>query len=1237
MNLSLRSLLLIPFVLQVVGITAVIGYLSHRSGQQAVEDLAQQLMSETGDRITLKLDNFLSRPHQVNQMHISALESGAISLQNLDQLHRYLIQQLPNHPETTTFLLGTPQGEFRLIHRVSPNEFEDGVTRLTASDLPFEAGISIPSDPSQVEVYSIDEAGNPMRRIEITQNVDVRDRPWYQLAVNTQRSGWSEPFQIGASNLLSLNAYAPVFDDAQQVQGVFSVNISLNQLNDFLETLNIGETGQVFIIDAKGLLIANSAGEASYTTSVEAYGSDVTTPGGEFNQLAADESSNALILAGNKALEEKVDLNQIDSLEPTLLTFTTDSDRHFLYIVPYQDDYGLDLLIAAVVPQSDFTGAIQANFQRTVMLCGLAFLGSISFGLWVVRRLTRPLQHLSQAAQIYATGGIPPRAIETGIREVDGLGRAFEQMMTELNTRKHESAKFHANYKQTLEQKVAEQTETLTDTATKLKAAQRIAQVGSWELDVVTGQMTWSEELFRILGHTPNQPEPTYLEILDICHPADQDTIRQAVETAIAHGTPYEIEHRIIRPDGTIRYLVSRGEAICNDQSQVIKLAGTVADISAYKQIEIMLRRYERIVSATADGISLIDRNYTYQVVNQTYLDRTGKSRHEIVGHSVENLHGEAVFQSQIKPKLDQCLSGEVVQYEDWFDYAGFGQRFVSVNYAPYRDLDGTISGVIVSTHDITERKQIEDAIQRQEEQLRLLTDSLPAFIAYESTEQRYQFVNKNYEIYFGKTREEICGMQVRELIGEANYAVARPWIERALSGEAVSYELTPNPHHRELHLSVNLIPDRDANGSIRGFYSLIIDISDRKRIELELQQAKEAAEAANQAKSRFIANISHELRSPLNAILGLARILKEEPNLSKEHQEHTRIIEQSGEYLLTIINQVLDLAKIEYNQATFNPTQVDLWSLLTNLKNLFSLKAKAKGLDFTVDHDPALPRYVFTDDMKLRQVLINLLDNAFKFTEQGQITVTATRVSTVETQPLRLQFSVADTGPGIAAEEQTLLFQRFSQTQSGQSKQSGTGLGLAISQEFVQLMGSNLTVNSSLENGSIFQFEVTAPKIEPDISLEKTHPNKVIGLKSGQPAYRLLIVDDSLVNRRIIIRILSILNLDIKQAENGQEALELWQSWLPHGILMDLRMPLMDGYEATRQIRQQEAYSSTHTQTIIIAVSATVPETGTQQLLQLNSDFDGYISKPIKPNDIFDALHHLLGLEYRYSNSPSL
>ncbi|MEO1353189.1 MAG: ATP-binding protein, partial [Cyanobacteria bacterium J06635_15] len=300
-------------------------------------------------------------------------------------------------------------------------------------------------------------------------------------------------------------------------------------------------------------------------------------------------------------------------------------------------------------------------------------------------------------------------------------------------------------------------------------------------------------------------------------------------------------------------------------------------------------------------------------------------------------------------------------------------------------------------------------------------------------------------------------------------------------------------------------------------------------------------------------------------------------------------------------------------------------------------LFGKFKGLDFTVDHDPALPRYVFTDDMKLRQVLINLLDNAFKFTEQGQITVTATRVSTVETQPLRLQFSVADTGPGIAAEEQTLLFQRFSQTQSGQSKQSGTGLGLAISQEFVQLMGSNLTVNSSLENGSIFQFEVTAPKIEPDISLEKTHPNKVIGLKSGQPAYRLLIVDDSLVNRRIIIRILSILNLDIKQAENGQEALELWQSWLPHGILMDLRMPLIDGYEATRQIRQQETHSSTHTQTVIIAVSATVPETGTQQLLQLNSDFDGYISKPIKPNDIFDALHHLLGLEYRYSNSPSL
>lgn len=1232
MNLSLRSLLIIPFILQVIGITSIVGYFSYRSGQRAVADLAAQLMHKTGEHVSLKLDHFLSEAHQANQLHITALESGVIDLQDLDQLHRYLIQQIPHFPEATTFLFGSPAGDFRLIHRVSPQEFEDGVTRLRDDDLPFEAGIATPTNPDQVDVYSINEAGDLIQRVEITQNIDVRDRPWYTLATHKRQPGWSAPFQIGASNLLGLNAYVPILDDTQTLQGVFSVNISLNQLSAFLETLAIGKTGQVFILDTNGLLIANSAGEATYRTSVKAYSGNVTTTGGTFQQLTAADSSNSLIGAGSQAIQDSLELEQGHLTEPTLLTFTLGGIPHFLYVIPYRDNYGLEWLIATVVPQGDFTSEIQANLRRTVLLCGLALIGSIGFSTWIVRRLTQPLKHLNQVTQTYATARELPETTVSGIREIDRLWQAFTQMMIELDTQQRQADAFHSTYQKKLEQKVTAQTTALSKTAAKLKEAQRIAQMGSWELDVATRKITWSEGLFIIFGLDPNQPEPTYEDLLSRLVPPDGEILHQALDATIAHGNPFKLEHRILHPDGTLHYLSSRGEAIYNDQGQVIRLAGTSADISDRKQIETTLRRYERIVSATVDGISLIDRHYIYQIVNQTYLNRTGKALDEIVGHSVSDLHGEAIFRSQIQPKLVQCLTGQIIQYEDWFDYAGLGARFVSVTYAPYREVDGTISGVIVSTRDITERKQTEDAIQRQKEQLRLLTDALPVFISYEDTEQRYRFVNKNYETYFGKTREEIYGLHVRELIGEANYAVAQPWIERVLTGETVSYELTPQPNHQEQHLAVTLIPDLDANQQVRGFYNLIIDISDRKQIEIELQRAKDAAEAANQAKSRFIANISHELRSPLNAILGLARILKdEEVYLPTEHQEHAKIIEQSGEHLLNIINQVLDLAKIESDQVTLASNSFDLWHLLSNLRDLFAVKATAKGITFVIEQDRDLPQFVCTDKLKLQQVLINLLDNAFKFTEQGQIILAAKPLPHNTDHPPQLQFAVADTGPGIAPEEQGMLFQPFTQTQAGQTAQSGTGLGLAISQEFVKLMGGNLTINSQVGQGSVFQFNITVASSSAHLTSSPRHQRRVVGLKSAPANDRLLVVDDSPINRRILIRMLSVLNLDLQQAKNGQEAVKLWESWRPNGVLMDLRMPVMNGYDAAQNIRQQESQSPSHAHTVIIAVSATLPEFSHQQSHLSDSDFDGYILKPFKPDDIFGALHNLLGLQYRY------
>lgn len=265
-KIPLWWLLVVPFVLQTVGAVALVGYLSYRSGQQAVEKLAHQLMKNVGQQVTQELDRYLQNAHKFNQCQIAAIESGAINLQNLDRLHRYLILQHRQNEELTTLLFGTPQGDLRVSHRVSKRDY--GVTtRLKPGELPFEAAISKPSNPAINHTYSVNQAGDLGRYLETVKNIDVRDRPWYRQAVKTGKAGWTNPFQISSTNILALNAYTPFYNKSRQLLGVFAVNISLNQLSDFLRRLEVGKSGKVFIIERNGLLIADSTAEPSYSVS----------------------------------------------------------------------------------------------------------------------------------------------------------------------------------------------------------------------------------------------------------------------------------------------------------------------------------------------------------------------------------------------------------------------------------------------------------------------------------------------------------------------------------------------------------------------------------------------------------------------------------------------------------------------------------------------------------------------------------------------------------------------------------------------------------------------------------------------------------------------------------------------------------------------------------------------------------------------------------------------------------
>jgi signal transduction histidine kinase/FixJ family two-component response regulator len=410
-----------------------------------------------------------------------------------------------------------------------------------------------------------------------------------------------------------------------------------------------------------------------------------------------------------------------------------------------------------------------------------------------------------------------------------------------------------------------------------------------------------------------------------------------------------------------------------------------------------------------------------------------------------------------------------------------------------------------------------------------------------------------------------------------------------------------------------------------------------------ELKQAKNIAELANRAKSDFLANMSHELRTPLNAILGFSQLMTRETSLTKNQQNNLNIINRSGEHLLSLINDILDLAKIESGKMTLYPTNFDLYALLNLIEEMLSLRAESKGLKLIIERSQDLPQYINTDDKKLRQVLINLLGNAIKFTDRGSVTLRVSSVishssleesyqkpMTNDRQQMTIHFEIEDTGAGIATEEIDSLFEAFVQTEIGKESQQGTGLGLPISKKFVELMGGEITVCSQLGKGTIFTFSIRSKISEIGQIDRQKSTLRVIGLQPKQQEYRILAVDDRIENRQLLLKLLQPIGFQVKEASNGAEAIEIWQQWQPHLIWMDMRMPIMNGYEATQQIKSHLKGQAT----AIIALTASTLEE--DKAVVLSAGCDDFVRKPFKEQIIFDKMAQYLGVKYVYRTLDS-
>lgn len=422
-------------------------------------------------------------------------------------------------------------------------------------------------------------------------------------------------------------------------------------------------------------------------------------------------------------------------------------------------------------------------------------------------------------------------------------------------------------------------------------------------------------------------------------------------------------------------------------------------------------------------------------------------------------------------------------------------------------------------------------------------------------------------------------------------------------------------------------------------FAHMLVNVKNKTKVELKLLETnkylesatakanKLAAEAenANKSKSVFLANMSHEIRTPLNAIIGFSQLMNRDKFLSESQREYNTSIVKAGEHLLDLINDILELSKVEAGRIVVNPTNIDLHLLFDGIRMLFKERAQAKRLQFIFETDENLPKYVYVDEGKLRQIFVNLIGNAIKFTEEGGIAI-RTRTEKINTETSKLIVEIQDSGPGIPESEIDKLFKQFEQTSSGINKGSGTGLGLALSRELAILMGGSISVSSELGKGSVFTFQVEIKEGNPD-AIEQKSVKRVIGIKGGTNNLRILVVDDKDENLKVAIELLKLVGFETNEAINGLEAVEKFEKWNPDLILMDMRMPVMDGYEATHRIKLTEKGK----QTPIVALTASAFEDERKKIESLG--MQGYIRKPFRENELFGTLGKILHIDYIYED----
>jgi len=979
-------------------------------------------------------------------------------------------------------------------------------------------------------------------------------------------------------------------DDRARVAAAFKAAGSSGQPQTIEFRTNLGQGGRRFL-EFKILPNLDSAGR---TISLVGTGQDIT----------------ARKLAEETLRQREAHLREIfDNTSDVIFSARPDPDGRFIYesINSAVERLGLsaaDFCCGARTPHDLFSPETADSLVAQYRQCVQS------------RSPVEAEQHLSTAAgtRIYSTKMIPVTSPDgTAVLRIVGFAR-------DITERKQ------------AEQALLEKERRWATLLSNLPGvAYRCANDAAWTAEFV------SAGCLELLGHSAEEFMVRHsITLEDIIPPEQRQTIRAEVDRCLAAKAPYKLSYRIhTRTDREV-WIVEYGRGIFEPSGRLQALEGVLFDVTELKQAEQQLRsselKYRSIFENTIDGIFQTTPDGRLLNVNPSFARMHGYVSPEEMIREVKDIGLQMYAVPEQREYIRDLLvhSGRIDNCEIQMRRRDGVLFWVLFNAHAVRDEAGKVLYFEGDHVDITERRQAEEALRESESKYHGIFENALEGIFRSTHEGHYLAINPAMAHMHGYASPEEMIEAVTDM---ASQVYSDPEDRRRIlkslteTGRIDAYEY--QARHRDGHLFWVLLTGRvvnDDSGHLLYYEGTCLDITEHKRLT-ELQAAKLQAEIASRAKSAFLANMSHEIRTPMNAILGFTQLMLRDPEATPAQRERLQTIDRNGEYLLALLNDVLEISKIEAERATLRLGPCDLRCIVRDLHALFANRAEARDVALSVHGLSALPARVIADDAKIRQIFVNLLSNAVKFTEQGEI-ILHMHAAREDHERWRIEGTVTDTGPGISPAEMDRLFQQFEQTETGRKAGCGTGLGLAISRGFARLMGGDITVESVPGQGSAFHVTLCVGAVPDDSAPVQEAPRgRILHLSAGQPVFRILVVDDQEDSRRLLRELLGGAHFHVQEASDGADAVTLFQRWAPHCIIMDLRMPVMDGPTAIRRIRELDPSRRVK----ILGLSASVLRDESAPL----DGMDDFLGKPFRDDELLGRVGALLGARYDRSTPP--